>query len=153
MKVRVILHPILFGLYPVLFVCAHNVDLAPPGGEVIMLLALVGCCVALLWGTLAVVVLLKRHLLDPGSGPQHRPWVPDFVRPWFEEERGFWRPVEQPEISKTIPYPRGFWKDDGMDISPDGRAPHLGEHTRAILKELDYGDAEIAALTETGVAR
>ena len=68
-------------------------------------------------------------------------------------ERGFWRDVEQPEIGKSLPYPRGFWKSDGLDVSPDGRAPHLGEHTHAILHELDYDDAQISALTTTGVAR
>ena len=69
------------------------------------------------------------------------------------DERGFWRQIEQPEIGKSIPYPRGFWKSDGLDVSPDGRAPHLGEHTKAILREVEYDDAEIEAMTTTGVAR
>ena len=42
-------------------------------------------------GPLVVIVLLRRHLLAPGSGPQHRPWVPRPLRAWFEEERGIWR--------------------------------------------------------------
>ncbi|HUG48206.1 MAG TPA: phospholipid carrier-dependent glycosyltransferase [Candidatus Limnocylindria bacterium] len=37
------------------------------------------------------VVLLRRHLFAPGSGPRHRPRVPQAVRGWFEEERGPWR--------------------------------------------------------------
>ena len=70
------------------------------------------------------------------------------------EERGFWRPIEHPEIGKTILYPRGFYKSDGLDLSPDGRAPHLGEHTRAILtNELGCDDAQVDVLVQTGAVR
>jgi hypothetical protein len=55
MKTKVILHPILFGLYPVLFAYTHNIDFAPPRAEVIILLVLAGCCAAMLWGALALV--------------------------------------------------------------------------------------------------
>jgi Gpi18-like mannosyltransferase len=37
---------------------------------------------------LVVVVLLKRHLFAPGSGPRNRAWLPAFAREWFEEEQG-----------------------------------------------------------------
>jgi hypothetical protein len=53
MKRQVILHPILFGLYPVLFAYAHNVDFAPPAHTLILLLALSGGCAALLWAAFA----------------------------------------------------------------------------------------------------
>ena len=70
------------------------------------------------------------------------------------KERGFWRDVEQPEIGKTIPYPRGFYRSDGLDVSPDGRAPHLGEHTRAVLTgELGIDAAQVDLIAQTGVVR
>ncbi len=69
-------------------------------------------------------------------------------------ERGFWRDVEHEEIGKTVPYPRGFYKSDGLDVSPDGRAPHLGEHTRAVLtKELGIDATQVELLAQTGVVR
>ena len=52
MKTRFVLHPILLGLYPVLFAYAHNIDFAPPRGEIIVLLALFGGCAALLCSAL-----------------------------------------------------------------------------------------------------
>ena len=47
------LHPILFGLYPVLFAYAHNLDFAPARTEIVILSALFGACAALLWIGLA----------------------------------------------------------------------------------------------------
>ena len=48
----------------------------------------------------------------------------------------------------------GFFVSPELGISPEGRAPHLGEHTRAILTgDLGLTDGDVDALTETGVAR
>jgi hypothetical protein len=52
MRRRVILHPLLFGVYAVLFAYAHNLEFAPPVGEIAILLALAGGGAALLWGVL-----------------------------------------------------------------------------------------------------
>lgn len=49
---RIILHPLMFGLYPVLFAYAHNIDFAPPRTEIAVLLALFGGATALLWAAL-----------------------------------------------------------------------------------------------------
>lgn len=37
------------------------------------------------------IVLLRRHLLKPGSGPHHRVLGPVSLRAWFETEHGPWR--------------------------------------------------------------
>jgi 4-amino-4-deoxy-L-arabinose transferase-like glycosyltransferase len=53
-------------------------------------------------GSLVVIVLLKRHLFAPGSGPQNRPLVPGFLRSWFEEERGPWRLLSSLTVGMII---------------------------------------------------
>lgn len=40
----------------------------------------------------------------------------------------------------------------GADDGPKGPAPRVGEHTRAVLAELEYAEAEIDALIEDGAA-
>ncbi len=40
----------------------------------------------------------------------------------------------------------------GADATVRPRAPRLGEHTRQVLAELDYGEAEIEAMLEAGAA-
>ena len=70
------------------------------------------------------------------------------------KQRNYWAPVEQPEIGKTILYPRGLFTNDELGATPKGRAPHLGEHTNAILKnDLGVAEAAIEAMTKTGVVR
>ena len=69
-------------------------------------------------------------------------------------ERGFWRDVEHPEIGRAVPYPRGPFMAEGLDIAPRGRAPHLGEHTRLVLtSDLGLPAAQIDALAAAGVIR
>ena len=70
------------------------------------------------------------------------------------KERDYWQPVEHEEIGKTILYPRGIYSTPDFDARPAWRAPHLGEHTHAILADdLGMDDAEIGAHTQTGVVR
>ena len=40
---------------------------------------------------LVLFVLLKRHLVRPGSGPRHRPWAPRPVAGWLAREQGWLR--------------------------------------------------------------
>ncbi|MEA2026915.1 MAG: hypothetical protein U9O18_09500, partial [Chloroflexota bacterium] len=40
---------------------------------------------------LVLFVLLKRHLVRPGSGPRHRPWAPEPVAGWLAREQGWLR--------------------------------------------------------------
>src|ERR1700730_13571907 len=54
MKRQAILHPLLFGVYAVLFAYAHNLEFAPPAGEIVILLALAGGGAAFLWGALTL---------------------------------------------------------------------------------------------------
>jgi crotonobetainyl-CoA:carnitine CoA-transferase CaiB-like acyl-CoA transferase len=63
-------------------------------------------------------------------------------------ERGFFAEVEHP-YAGVLRYPGAQFK---MSETPwrAGRAPLLGEHTEAVLRELGYSDAEIAALKEQG---
>ncbi|MDP8905648.1 MAG: phospholipid carrier-dependent glycosyltransferase [Chloroflexota bacterium] len=56
----------------------------------------------ILLGPLVVAVLLRRHLLAPGSGPRHRPLVPAPLRSWFEEEHGVWRLLSSATIGLIV---------------------------------------------------
>ena len=70
------------------------------------------------------------------------------------QQRDYWRPIEHPEIGRSIPYPRGPFASDELKIEPRGRAPHLGEHTKQILaQDLGLHTGQIAALTEAGAIR
>jgi crotonobetainyl-CoA:carnitine CoA-transferase CaiB-like acyl-CoA transferase len=70
------------------------------------------------------------------------------------EQRDFWREIDQPEIGRSVTYPRGPFTSDQIRVEPRGRAPHLGEHTRLILQnDLGLQDSEIDALTAAGVVQ
>ena len=47
------------------------------------------------------------------------------------------------------PTPRFFGTPAAVRRLP----PHLGEHTREVLREAGYGDAEVDALVARGIAR
>lgn len=70
------------------------------------------------------------------------------------QQRNNWIPVQHDEIGQQVLYPRGFFACEELDVRPRARAPHLGEHTSAVLsRDLGLGDGEIAALTTTGVIK
>jgi crotonobetainyl-CoA:carnitine CoA-transferase CaiB-like acyl-CoA transferase len=65
---------------------------------------------------------------------------------------GYFKPVEHPSegrlLSMKVP-------SDWSETQPAVRrhAPRLGEHTREVLKEAGYSDAQIDAMAESGAAR
>ena len=70
------------------------------------------------------------------------------------KQRDFWASVEQPEIGTSVLYPRRLFRSDAIGMQPERRAPHLGEHTRAVLTgDLDMDDAQIDALARVEVIR
>jgi crotonobetainyl-CoA:carnitine CoA-transferase CaiB-like acyl-CoA transferase len=67
-------------------------------------------------------------------------------------ERGFWVEVEHEELDRTITYPGAPAKLLGTPWEIQGRAPLLGEHTQAILRdELQLDAGELQALLGAGV--
>ena len=64
--------------------------------------------------------------------------------------RGMRIEMEHP-LSGTVPLVGSPLKLSASPVSYRRAPPTLGEHTRAILAELGYDAAEIAALQETGV--
>ncbi len=68
------------------------------------------------------------------------------------EARGFWEPVEHPELDTTLLYPGPFTRIAGLEIGIRRRAPLLGEHNEAIYQgELGLTRDELLALHEGGV--
>lgn len=66
------------------------------------------------------------------------------------EAIGFFRPVPGPHGAvRSIAQPIRF---EGCEERPDSPPPGLGGHQHAVLAELGYDDAEIAALLEGGAA-
>lgn len=69
-------------------------------------------------------------------------------------QRDYWRTIEQPQIGRGIPFPRGPFACDALGIEPRGRAPHLGEHTQDVLAhDLGLSTEAIDALRASGVVR
>ncbi len=48
------------------------------------------------------IVLLRRHLLRPGSGPRNPVLAPNGFRSWFESEQGPWRLVSSATVSLLL---------------------------------------------------
>ncbi|HET9475829.1 MAG TPA: CaiB/BaiF CoA-transferase family protein, partial [Steroidobacteraceae bacterium] len=70
------------------------------------------------------------------------------------QQRDYWRNVEHPQLGRAIPYPRGPFACDELQLEPRGRAPHLGEHTQQVLAhDLGLTAEKIAALTAAGVIK
>ncbi len=65
--------------------------------------------------------------------------------------RGFWLPIEHPELKTSIPYPRQFARSSENDLSTRFKAPLIGEHNAEIYGEMGLSRSEITALKETGV--
>jgi len=70
------------------------------------------------------------------------------------QQRNYWRSIDHPEIGRAIPYPRGPVFCDAIQIEPRGRAPHLGEHTREVLRQdLGLSGEDVASLAASGAIR
>jgi crotonobetainyl-CoA:carnitine CoA-transferase CaiB-like acyl-CoA transferase len=70
------------------------------------------------------------------------------------QQRDYWRHIEHPQIGRAIPYPRGPFACEALQIEPRSRAPYLGEHTRYVLThDLGLTEQAIAALTAAGAIK
>lgn len=65
---------------------------------------------------------------------------------------GYFRPIEHPSegtlVSMKVP---SEWSETAPEVRR--HAPRLGEHTREVLREAGYSDAQIDGLTRSGAAR
>ena len=65
--------------------------------------------------------------------------------------RGFWAPIEHPELKASIPYPRQFARSSENEMATKSRAPLIGEHNLEIYGELGFSPESIAELRKSGV--
>jgi crotonobetainyl-CoA:carnitine CoA-transferase CaiB-like acyl-CoA transferase len=68
------------------------------------------------------------------------------------ESRGYWQPLEHPELGRSVTYPGPFAKFSASPISYRHRPPVIGEHNREILGgELGLSDDRLAQLAREGI--
>jgi len=77
--------------------------------------------------------------------------IVDLVESPQWQERGYWVPVEHPELGRTILYPGPFVKLSATPIAYRRRAPLLGEHNAEVFGALGVTVAELALLRGQGV--
>ena len=66
-------------------------------------------------------------------------------------DRGFWTPVEHPELGETFTYPGPAGIYNGSPWRISRRAPLVGEHNAEVLcGELGLTSAELSVLAESG---
>jgi benzylsuccinate CoA-transferase BbsE subunit len=65
-------------------------------------------------------------------------------------ERGFFVPIEHPDLGTTIPYPGAPFRFGDLPWRV-GRPPYLAEHNAALYGELGVGTPQLAALARDGV--
>lgn len=65
---------------------------------------------------------------------------------------GFWQSIEHPSEGRLVApaFPVNY--QDHVGRAPTRPAPRLGEHTASILREIGYGEVEVARLLDNGAA-
>ncbi|MBI3799848.1 MAG: CoA transferase [Deltaproteobacteria bacterium] len=67
------------------------------------------------------------------------------------QARGTFQRIHHPEIGRDLSYPVSVATDGKQRVTAfDRGAPHLGEHTREVLSQVGFSDAEISALAVQG---
>jgi crotonobetainyl-CoA:carnitine CoA-transferase CaiB-like acyl-CoA transferase len=65
--------------------------------------------------------------------------------------RGFWAPIEHPELQTAIPYPKQFARSSENEMATRSRAPLIGEHNAEVYSELGLSQERIKELEKSGV--
>jgi crotonobetainyl-CoA:carnitine CoA-transferase CaiB-like acyl-CoA transferase len=65
--------------------------------------------------------------------------------------RGFWQPMNYPELNTAIPYPKQFARSSENEMAAQFRAPLIGEHNSEIYGEIGMAPERIAELRRNGV--
>jgi crotonobetainyl-CoA:carnitine CoA-transferase CaiB-like acyl-CoA transferase len=67
------------------------------------------------------------------------------------QARGTFQQINHPEIGRVLSYPVSVATDGRQRVTAfERRAPQLGEHTREVLSQTGFSDAEISALAAAG---
>ncbi|MEE9285015.1 MAG: CoA transferase [Dehalococcoidia bacterium] len=90
--------------------------------------------------------LKRRAFVFPVSTPADLAADPQL------RSRGFFKPVEHPELASEIDYPGPFCGFSETPLSIRRRPPLIGEHNHEVYhEELGYSDAALDALRQAGV--
>ena len=77
--------------------------------------------------------------------------IPELLDYQQLKAREFWEQVEHPELEDKIIYPGPFTRLSQAPVSPDRRAPLIGENNKDIyVEELGFSPEEIMALEQEG---
>ena len=85
------------------------------------------------------------------------PWAPiqsakDVLESPQLKARGFFAPVEYPEIKKRVPCPNLPFRYSSLELKSPRRTPLIGEHNAEVLRgELGMTDKEVERLRSEGV--
>jgi len=78
--------------------------------------------------------------------------IPELLHNQQLEAREFWQKVEHPELGNKVTYPGPFIKSLEVPLSPDHRAPSIGEHNREIYHDwMGFSMEDIIVLQREGV--
>jgi len=78
--------------------------------------------------------------------------VEDIVADPQLQDRGFWNPVDHPELSRSITYPGGFAIFSDAPCQVRRRAPSIGEHNEEIyVGEVGLARSDLAKLKEANI--
>ena len=110
--------------------------------------------------TKALTILFRRHTKAELYQEAIKRRIPLFPCSTMEDlwhdshlrERGFWVPVEHPELDETIVYPRPCMLLSEASCNIRRRAPLIGEHNEEVyIEELGLRQEELVLLKQAGI--
>lgn len=95
---------------------------------------------------------LLQYAIDRGFLMTPITTIEEVVKSPQLESRGYWQPIEHPELGRKFLYPGPFAKFSATPLRYTRRPPSVGEHNEEVYcGELGMSRAELANLVERGI--